>query len=101
MYRRLSKARWSLGSRIWRFVHFNRNAGRMRLKLIDWEGAVMAKTHYLLDRCIIPIALAGILLLGGQNALACGNGKLLFQDKFQTVDPRWGLVAVDPTRSVG
>src|ERR1019366_3201580 len=73
----------------------------MRLKLIDWEGAVMAKTHYLLDRCIIPVALAGILILGGQNALACGNGKLLFQDKFQTVDPRWGFAAIDPTRSVG
>ena len=73
----------------------------MRLKLIDWERAVMAKTHYLSDRCIIPVALAGILLLGGQNALACGNGKLLFQDKFQTVDPRWGFAAIDPTRSVG
>ena len=61
----------------------------------------MAKTHYLLDRCIIPVALAGILILGGQNALACGNGKLLFQDKFQTADRRWGFAAVDPTRSVG
>jgi hypothetical protein len=82
----------------------------VRLKLaeisgsaIDWEGAVMTKTHHLLDRSIIlyTVALAGLLVLGGQNALACGNGKLLFQDKFQTVDPRWQMAAVDPTRSVG
>jgi hypothetical protein len=69
---------------------------------IDWEEKLMAKTHYLLDRyIIISVAVTGILVLGGQNALACGKGKLLFQDKFQTVDPRWQLGAADPTRSVG
>jgi hypothetical protein len=59
----------------------------------------MAIANYLLDRRIIPVAVAGILILGGQNALACGKGKLLFQDKFQTIDPRWHLSA-DPTRSL-
>jgi hypothetical protein len=61
----------------------------------------MAKTHYPLDKYIIPVALTGILVLGGQNALACGKGKLLFQDMFQTLDPRWQMGPPDPNRSVG
>jgi hypothetical protein len=59
----------------------------------------MSKTHYLLNTHIIPIVLTGILL-GGQSALACGKGKLLFQDKFQTLDPRWQLTAPDQDRSI-
>ncbi len=30
---------------------------------------------------------AGIRIAGGGSALACGGGKLLFEDKFETLDP--------------
>jgi hypothetical protein len=54
----------------------------------------------LLDSRKIAAAVA-LLLLGGQAAQACGSGKILFQDKFTAIDPRWNLDAVDATRSVG
>jgi hypothetical protein len=33
--------------------------------------------------------------------MACGNGKLILEDKFETLDPAWGFQEQDPTRSNG
>jgi hypothetical protein len=38
---------------------------------------------------------------GADYAIACGNGKLILEDKFETLDPAWGLMEQDPTRSIG
>ena len=63
------------------------------------EEAILDKTFCLLERHILPMVLAGILVFGGQATWACGNGKLLFQEKFQTIDLRWQLAVADPNRS--
>jgi len=34
-------------------------------------------------------------------AAACGNGKLIFEDKFATLDPSWGFGEDDPSRTNG
>jgi hypothetical protein len=47
------------------------------------------------------LLLIGILLAGVRTAAACGSGKLIFEDKFETLDPAWGLSQSDPTRSNG
>ena len=44
---------------------------------------------------------AGIIIAGGGSALACGGGKLLFEDKFETLDPSWGFDKHVPARSNG
>jgi hypothetical protein len=41
------------------------------------------------------------LLLAGTDAIACGNGKLIVEDKFGTLNPAWGFAKDDPTRSNG
>jgi Domain of Unknown Function (DUF1080) len=42
----------------------------------------------------IEILMAAALALGGElaatEATACGNGKVIFEDKFETLDPSWG-----------
>jgi hypothetical protein len=36
-----------------------------------------------------------------QPTYACGNGKLILEDKFETLDPAWGFAPNDPKRSNG
>ena len=44
----------------------------------------------------IEILMVAALALGGElaatEATACGNGKVIFEDKFETLDPSWGNV---------
>lgn len=46
----------------------------------------------------LPIA---FLFSGIGLAMACGNGKLIFEDKFETLDPAWGFDQSNPKRSNG
>jgi hypothetical protein len=48
-----------------------------------------------------PLILLVSLLPGAQTAFACSNGKLLFEDKFQTLDLAWGIAPLDSSHSVG
>lgn len=68
------------------------------------EGIVMARGLKLLqglpDRRAFA-AVAALLLLAGQAAQACGDGKILFQDKLKTLDPRWTFSGADATKSFG
>jgi hypothetical protein len=42
-------------------------------------------------RILMGIGFAlGTLGLAGTDANACGNGKVIFEDKFETLDPSWG-----------
>jgi hypothetical protein len=54
-----------------------------------------------LSKCRVLVLLAGILILGADKAVACGNGKLLLEDKFETLDPAWGFDPDSTTRSNG
>jgi hypothetical protein len=51
------------------------------------------------------IWLAGVMALGcgaivGANgAQACGNGKVIFEDKFETLDPSWGKASGRSTKA--
>jgi hypothetical protein len=47
------------------------------------------------------LALSGGLFLAGTDAIACGKGKLILEDKFETLNPAWGFDANEPTRSNG
>jgi hypothetical protein len=47
------------------------------------------------------LALGGSFSLVGAEANACGNGTLLFEDKFETIDLAWNLAPQDPDRSNG
>src|SRR5262249_53435688 len=42
-----------------------------------------------------------ILVAGAASAMACGNGKLILEDKFETLDPAWSFQEQDATRSNG
>lgn len=46
------------------------------------------------------IVIAGAVL-GANLAEACGTGKLLFEDKFDTLNPVWGFGPNVPQRSIG
>ncbi len=45
--------------------------------------------------------LIGSLVAAAGSAAACGNGKLILEDKFETLDPAWGFSKDDPDRSNG
>jgi hypothetical protein len=52
--------------------------------------------------CLRSLILSfAILVAGADYAIACGNGKLILEDKFETLDPAWGFDEQDPTRSNG
>ena len=38
---------------------------------------------------------AGLAVASSGSALACGAGKLLFEDKFDKLDPAWGITLKD------
>lgn len=41
------------------------------------------------------------LVLGPGNAAACGNGKLILEDRFETLEPAWGFAKENRDRSNG
>jgi hypothetical protein len=43
----------------------------------------------IMTRCSLPLLLVGILIASVEGAAACGNGKLIFEDKFETLGPSW------------
>jgi hypothetical protein len=49
----------------------------------------------------LAIPLLCLMNLGTQQAFACGNGNLLYEDTMQSLDESWGWTSDDPTRSVG
>ncbi len=51
----------------------------------------------------LPIlaAVVGMFAAAASPALACGTGKVLYEDKFETLDPSWSFPETDTTRSVG
>jgi hypothetical protein len=51
--------------------------------------------------CRVLVLSVGIIVAGGDAALACGSGKLLIEDKFETLDPAWGFEQNDAARSNG
>ena len=51
-------------------------------------------------RILMSIAFP-LFFLAGTKAIACGNGKLILEDKFETLNPAWGFEANDPSRSNG
>jgi hypothetical protein len=71
-------------------------AGGERHRLGESWGVVMRPivTHVLL--LFFALSLAGLA-----SASACGTGKLLFEDKFATLNPIWGFGPTDPARSNG
>jgi hypothetical protein len=48
-------------------------------------------------RCSLSLLLVGFLLASVEGAAACGNGKLILEDKFATLDPAWDFKNADPT----
>ena len=46
------------------------------------------------------LAAAG-LLMAMSGAMACGSGKLLFEEKFASLDPAWGFSENDESRTNG
>ena len=46
---------------------------------------------------IAPLAIAVNLAIAAAPAFACSAGKIIFEDKFQTLDPTWGRKAGDKT----
>ena len=57
--------------------------------------------HPIMSGCRVLVLSVGVIIAGVDGALACGNGKLLFEDKFETLDPAWGFSQDDATRSNG
>jgi hypothetical protein len=55
----------------------------------------------MMSRCRLLVLSVGVLIAGVDGAAACGSGKLLFEDKFETIDPAWNLPREDATRSNG
>ena len=49
----------------------------------------------------LALMLVGLLIGSVEGAAACGNGKLLFEDKFATLDPAWGFSPDDTSLSSG
>jgi hypothetical protein len=48
-------------------------------------------------RCTLSLLLVGFLIASVEGAAACGNGKLILEDKFATLDPAWDFKNSDPT----
>lgn len=57
--------------------------------------------HPTLYECRLLVLLAGFLIVGADKAVACGNGKLILEDKFETLDPAWGFDPESTIRSNG
>jgi hypothetical protein len=53
---------------------------------VQWEGPAMSLIVSRHGSLILAFA---ILLVGADYAAACGNGKLILEDKFETLDPAW------------
>lgn len=49
--------------------------------------------------CCIGLVCGSLAMI--QSAAACGAGKVLFEDKFASLDPSWNMSATNDTRSVG
>lgn len=45
--------------------------------------------------------LAAGLLVCMSEAMACGSGKLILEEKFESLDPAWGFSDKDDTRKNG
>jgi hypothetical protein len=48
-------------------------------------------------RCRLSLLLVGFLIASVVGAAACGNGKLILEDKFATLDPAWDFKNSAPT----
>lgn len=48
----------------------------------------------------LGVLAAGLLVCMGE-AMACGSGKVILEDKFETLDPAWGFSEKDDTRKNG
>jgi hypothetical protein len=57
--------------------------------------------HPIMSGCRVLALSVGIIIAGVDGALACGSGKLLVEDKFETLDPAWGFDKTSPGRSNG
>jgi hypothetical protein len=55
----------------------------------------------IMSGCRLLALLSGVLIISMDGALACGNGKLLFEDKFEALDPAWAFSEDDSERSNG
>jgi hypothetical protein len=51
--------------------------------------------------CDYSLSWSYCLLASTGSAIACGSGKVLFEDKFDTLDPAWGFPDKDDDRSNG
>lgn len=49
----------------------------------------------------LSLLLLGFFIAGVEGAAACGNGKLILEDKFETLAPVWGFVKQDDARTNG
>lgn len=47
------------------------------------------------------LLLIGFLAAGAETVMACGNGKLILEDKFGALDPAWSFPGNTPNRSNG
>jgi len=45
------------------------------------------------------VGAVGLSLAWSASALACGSGKILFEDKFTSLDPSWGITSATAGRS--
>jgi len=57
--------------------------------------------HPLVFRRSLPLLLVGMLIASVGSAAACGNGKLILEDKFETLDPSWHFSQQDKRRTNG
>jgi hypothetical protein len=57
--------------------------------------------HPIMSGCRVLMLSVGVIIASVGGALACGNGKLLLEDKFETLDLAWGFEQNDPSRSNG
>jgi hypothetical protein len=51
--------------------------------------------------CCSCLMLGGVFAADIEQASACGNGALIMEDKFETLDPTWGFSEEDPHRTNG
>ncbi|MGH9553845.1 MAG: hypothetical protein ACRD3W_30985, partial [Terriglobales bacterium] len=57
--------------------------------------------HPIMSGSSVLMLSVAVIIAGVDGAIACGNGKLIFEDKFEALDPAWGLLQDDPQRSNG